>query len=301
MEAYQRVASRYYEQKVALSAANWAIKNSSLKKVSKKTSREIDAKVLSVFGQCMLRQAQDKTAIFKMVAKKLKELYQAFQKAPQLWEKLKENLGITTTNPIKLYAELSKKFQKLLDDGSKWWKSLKSKLKKDSKIMHFLFLYASNAPTFTSIVENLISKSGGGEGELAKWLKKVVGPVVKNAKNISEWLDDFLARHPLLKLITMPAKAYLYWVIWINVTEISWKMTDLLKGFLGLVSWTDLLESLPESGVGFLIGMLFPGIPGGWLSKSLSIGWNAILMPAVALQLYALYTKGLVDENGQPV
>ena len=68
-----------------------------------------------------------------------------------------------------------------------------------------------------------------------------------------------------------------------------------------MISWTDLLESLPESGIGFIVSLLFPGIPGGWLAKSLSIGWNAILVPAVGLQLYALYTKGLVNEQGQPV
>jgi hypothetical protein len=301
MKPYQRVATRHYHRNISLRASMWAIQNSPNTRVSSTITREIDVRVLSVFGEGMLRQAHDKTAIFKVLGKKLKELYQAFQKAPQLWEKFKEILGITTTNPVKLYMELSKKFQGLLDEGAKWWKSVKSKLKKDSKIMHFLFLYASNAPTLTSIVESIIEKHGGKTGELGAWLAKTIKPVVGKAKNISQWVDDFLERHPLLKLITMPAKAYLYWMIWINVTEISWKMSDLLKGFLGMISWTDLLESLPESGVGFLVTLLFPGIPGGWVAKSLSIGWNAILLPAVALQLYALYTKGLVNEQGQPI
>jgi hypothetical protein len=118
--------------------------------------------------------------------------------------------------------------------------------------------------------------------------------------SLSEWIDDFLSRHPLLKVLTMPAKAYLYWVIWINVTEISWDIFGILKGFLGLISWTDLIKGLPESGLGFIITLLFPGIPGGWVAKSLSIGWNAILAPAIAIQLYVLYTKGFVDEQGAP-
>lgn len=301
MKPYQRVATRHYHRNLSLRASMWAIQNSPNTRVSSTITREIDVRVLSVFGEGMLRQAHNKTAIIKGLGKKLKELYQAFQKAPTLWEKFKEVLGITSTNPATLYFELSEKFQNLLDEGARWWSSLKKKMQKDSKIMHFLFLYASNAPTFTSIVESVLEKHGGKTGELGKWLSKTISPVVGRAKDMSQWIDNFLERHPLLKLITMPAKAYLYWVIWINVTEISWKISDLIKGFLGMISWTDLLESLPESGVGFIVSLLFPGIPGGWLAKSLSIGWNAILVPAVGLQLYALYTKGLVNEQGQPV
>lgn len=306
MQSYQKVASRYElilkRRKVAFDASKWAIQNTPYSKTSSiKIAREVNARVLSVFGEAMLRHAStNKTALVKMLGKKLKELYQAFQKAPKLWENLKEKLGISSTNTVKIYWELSKKFQGLLDNGKKWWDGLKKKLSKDSMALKFLFMYASNAPTFTSIVSSIVSKYGGSTGELGKWLSKTVGSMTGKAKNVSQWLDNFLAKHPLLKLITWPAKAYIYWFIWINVAEISWKITDLLKGFLGLISWTDLLESLPESGVGFIVAMLFPGIPGGMLAKSLQIGWNAILAPAVGFQLYALYKKGLVDDNGQP-
>lgn len=302
MTTPQKLAGVYLARKAyVLEASRWAIRTSSTGRTAHITVREIDDRVLSVFGEEVIRCAGlDKKAILKGLGKKLKEIYQAFQKAPDLWAKFKDMLGITSTNPLTLYAELSKKFQALLDDGAKWWEGVKNKLKKDSKIMHFLFLYASDAPTLTSIVESLIEKNGGRGGDLFKWLGKVVSPVLGKAKNLSDWLDNFLDKHPLLKILTAPAKAYIYWVIWINVTEVSWKISDLLKGFLGLVSWSDLLASLPESGFGFLITLLFPGLPGGWVSKSLSIGWNALLAPAIGLQLYALYTKGLVDEQGQP-
>jgi hypothetical protein len=284
-----------YKQ-VSLKCSLLAIKGSPRAKVSSQITRELDVRVLSVFGEGMLRVARNKEAMIGGLTKKLKQLYQAFQKAPNLWNKFKEVLGVTATNSVDMYFEVSKKFQNLLDEGAKWWARVKARMKKESKIIHFIFLYASNAPTFTSIVNGILQKS-----DLGKWVLKTTSPLVGRAKSLSQWIDNFLDRHPLLKILTMPAKAYLYWVIWINVTEISWKVTDLLKGFLGLISWTDLLESLPESGIGYLIGLLFPGIPGGWVAKSLSIGWNAILAPAVGLQLYALYTKGLVDERGQPI
>jgi hypothetical protein len=306
MQSYQKVAYRYElvlkRRKVAFEASNWAIRNTPYSKTSStKVARELNVRVLSVFGEAMLRHASpNKTALVKMLGKKLKELYQAFRKAPKLWMELKKKLGIVSTNTVKIYLELSKKFQELLDNGKKWWDNLKKKLSKDSMMLKFLFMYASNAPTLTSVVEDIVSKYGGKAGDLGKWLSKVVGPMAGKARNVSQWLDSFLAKHPLLKLISWPAKAYIYWIIWINVAEISWKVTDLLKGFLGMISWTDLLDSLPESGVGFLVAMIFPGIPGGMLAKSLKIGWNAILAPAVGFQLYALYKKGLVDENGQP-
>jgi len=302
MNIPQRISCRYLSKRYALEASKWAVESSSSHRTASVVLHELDEKVLSVFGEGIIRCAGlDKEAIIKGLGKKLKEIYQAFQKAPDLWEKFKDMLGITTTNPIKLYTELSKKFQALLDEGAKWWEGAKSKLKKDSKILHFLFLYASDAPTLTSIVQSILKKNGGAGGELSRWLGKVVKPVLGTAKNLADWLDHFLERHPLLKVLTIPAKSYLYWVIWINVTEVSWKISELLKGFLGLISWSDLLSGLPESGIGFLISLLFPGIPGGWIFKSLSIGWNALLAPAIGLQLYALYTKGLLNEKGEPL
>lgn len=287
---------------LSLEASRWAIKTSRTSKTASVVGREINEKVLSVFGLNMIRLAGlQKTSILKGLGVKLKVLYEGFQKAPDLWKKFKDMLGIISTNPISLYKELSEKFQRLLDEGREWWEGVKSKIKKDSKIMHFIFLYASNAPTLTSVVQSLIERNGGKMGSLFKDIEKAISPILGKTRNLAEWLDNFLQRHPLLNVLTVPAKAYVYWIIWVNVTEMSWKISDLLKGFLGLTSWSDLLESLPESGLGFLINMLFPGIPGGWLSKSLSIGWNALLAPAVGLQLYYLYTKGMVDEKGEPV
>lgn len=294
----RKVADKY----LALEASRWVIKTSPKSKIASIAGNEIDENILSVFGEGMLRYASiRKVSILKGLGRKLKEIYDAFQKAPDLWKKLKEMLGVVSTNQISLYYEFSEKFQGLLDDGERWWAGVKSEMEKDSKIIRFVFQYAANAPTLTSIVQSVIDRNGGGDGKLAKEMERIINPVLRKARNLSDWIGGFFDRHPLLNALTTPAKAYIYWSIWINVTELSWKITDLLKGFLGLISWSDLLKGLPESGIGFLVSLLFPGIPRGWISKSLSIGWNALLVPAVGLQLYFLYRKGLINGEGIPV
>jgi hypothetical protein len=283
-------------KEIALAASYLAIKSSSYCKTSSLVTRELDVRSLSVFGEGILRFGSHTKK--GLLVKKLKEIYQGFQKAPNLWQIFKDKLGITAG--IDMYWQLSKKFQVLLDRGKDWWRATANKLKKKSKLIHFLFLYASDAPTFTSIVQSIINKYGGYTGKLWKWVASFVKPITGKSRNIGEWLDNFAKKHPLLKLITWPAKAYIFWFIWINVSEISWKITDILTGLLGMIDWVDLIDSLPESGLGLVFGILFPSVPSGWILKSLSIGWNAILVPAFAFQLYALYTKNLVDEYGKP-
>ena len=56
-------------------------------------NNEIDARVLSVFGDQIV-----KTAGITGIFKKLKDLYKAFQKAPKLWTKFKQQLGIKGKN-----------------------------------------------------------------------------------------------------------------------------------------------------------------------------------------------------------
>jgi hypothetical protein len=146
----------HHIQILSIEAARWAIKCSPNLKVSNIATREVDEKVLSVFGEGILRTASNKRSALKALGSKLKQIYQAFQKAPQLWAKFKEVLGIKSNNVVTLYFEFSRKFQKLLDQGSKWWSGVKSKLSKQSKIMHFLFLYASQAPTLSGVLEKIV-------------------------------------------------------------------------------------------------------------------------------------------------
>ena len=252
-------------------------------------NNEIDGRVLSVFGDQIVR-----TAGIKGLFKKLKDLYKAFQKAPKLWAKFKQQLGIKGKNAITIYKELSEKLNSYLDEGKKLIDSKIKKIKDSSDIVSFIFLYASKAPTLSDVLKKAIEVLPEFESEnLKKFKEKMLGGM----KNFKQWLIGFFRKHPILRVLSIPAKAYLYWLIWTNVAEISWKVTDLLKGFLGMITWEELLESLPESGLGFLVNVFFPFIPNGAILSSLKIGWNALIIPAMAIQLYYLYKKNYISKR----
>lgn len=251
--------------------------------------KELNEITLRPFGTQIVKRGS-----IKGLVSKLKQIYEAFQRMPDLWIKFKEMLGITATGTIALYKELNSKFEKFLEAGKKWIDDTKKHLEDKHEFFKFFFLYASDAPTLTSIVKNAIGKL---ESKVLKDLQGFLNRYLKGYKSFKDWIVAFFEKHPLLHLISTPAKAYLFWVIWVNVTEISWKITDILKGFLGMVSWEELLESLPESGLGFLCGILFPNIPQGWILESLKISWNILIIPTVGLQVYWLYKNNYITKN----
>jgi len=251
--------------------------------------KELNELTLRPFGNQIVKRGS-----IKGLVSKLKQIYQAFQKMPDLWVKFKEMLGITATSTIALYKELGSKFEAFLETGKKWIDDTKKHLEDKHEFFKFFFLYASNAPTITSVVKDAINKLAP---DALKDLEGFVDRNLKGFKSLKDWIVNFFEKHPMLHLLSTPAKAYLFWVIWVNVTEISWKVTDIIKGFLGMISWGDLLESLPESGLGFLCGLLFPSIPQGWIMQSLKISWNILIIPMVGLQVYWLYKNHYVKQS----
>jgi len=252
---------------------------------------ELNATTLIPFGNQIVKYGS-----IKGLTSKIKQIYEGFQKMPNLWEKFKEKLGITATNIVSLYKQLNEKLSAYLEEGKNWIDGHKQNLSKENKLFYFMFLYADKAPTITGSIKELLEKINPDN---SSYLSKKLKSLTDKLGNMADTVDEFLKNHPILHLISVPAKAYLYWVIWVNVAEVSWKITDIIKGFLGQLSWGELLESLPESGLGFLVQIFMPFIPSGWVLKSLKIGWNAILIPAMGVQFYYLYQQHLMDENGE--
>jgi len=255
-------------------------------------STGIHREALVVFGEHIV-----KTAGLGGMKSKLLQIYNAFKRLPKMWESFKEMLGIKTkdgwTNAVSLYREFSDKLSRFLDEGKTWWAKKKQKLRESSKILHFIFLYSENAPTISTLLEKIYARFEGVQNKAMQFVKKMLG----GARSLIEWIKEFFSRHPILDLASIPAKAYLYWVIWLNAgVEISWKIDDLVLGFLGLISWESIILGLPESGITFLVGFFFPFIPLGRIAK---ISWNAVIIPVMGFQLYYLYKQHLVDENGR--
>ncbi len=265
-----------------------AIKTTPMIKGANLVRRDLNINTLEVFGKHIV-----KTAGFGSLTIKLKQLYEAFQKMPEYWDKFKEMIGITATNTWESIKEFDRKFGAFLENGKAQLKSMFSKLGKEFDAVHFFVKAYNDMPTFTNVIHYVVDK-------LPLPIQDVLNGIAKKVKPFGEFLDDLLSRSHILKALSVPIKAYIYWKIWTAVTEISWDIIDIVRGMLGMISWTELLESLPESGVGYLLTLLIPDLPGGMILKSLQIGWNILLPAALAIQMYWLYKNKYVDRNFKP-
>ena len=174
-------------------------------------------------------------SFFKELGKKLKtgvkRIVNLF-KLPQVVAKLKEILGEISVKSViefvKKGAKLAKKIGKTLKDKA-WWVIDKKQI-----------------PTLTSLVQNT---------ELALRAKGIYQSKVEPWVNIVDgWLRKYL---PVLSKIALAA---LFAYIWFNVEELSWEPSDLLRGFTGGLSLSEMIATLPESSVGFLVSIIMGGI-----------------------------------------
>jgi len=266
-----------------------AIKNTPLKKSANIVRRELNINTLEVFGKHIV-----KTAGFGSLSIKLKQLYEGFQNMPEYWNKFKEMIGMTAVSTWEQIKEFDKKFGAFLEMGKLKLKYLGSKLKRESELLSIFMKVYSDIPSFTTLLDSLVEK-------LPIKVQAILKGVGKKVKPFAKFLDDLLSRSATLKALSVPIKAYIYWKIWVSVTEISWNIVGIIKGMLGMISWEELLDSLPESGVGYLLTLLFPDLPGGLILKSLQIGWNILLPAAITFQMYWLYKNGYVDKNLNPI
>lgn len=252
--------------------------------------QELNANTLIPFANQIVKHG----SVFGLTSK-LKAIYEKYQEQPQMWNLFKKTLGINATDNISLYHQLNEKLSGYLEQGKLWVNTHKQQLSEKNKYLYFMFLYADKAPTVTSSINYLLEKVDSEEKQIIlQAFKKYNG----GFNTFAEIIEDFFDHHPVFDVMSMPAKAYVFWLVWTNVAEVSWKVTDITKGFLGLMSWGDLIRSLPENGLGLLVQVFCPFIPSGMINSSLKIGWNALIIPAMGAQFYYLYRRHLIDENG---
>lgn len=245
---------------------------------SNKVSRELTPEVLAAFAEGATEPShQLRTA---SIGRRLKQLWNTFQKSPQKWEDFKRMLGVKATNWMGVARELPGKIKKMFSDGKKWLERAGRVLIEKIPLLKIYFDVGTKLP---------------GVGDWMKAALKYAPPSVQKAVNaitsrvtsLAGWIDQLLKRHPVLTFTGVAVSAAVFAIIWFNVTEISWDLPEIIRGFLGGYSFVELVHSLPESALGFLISLLFPGIPGGLV-------WNVLLPITVALRLGYLVHKGYI-------
>jgi hypothetical protein len=239
--------------------------------------RDFTPEVLGVFGEAFLLPSMDtrkshvRVAIFKGLGSRLKSLYQLFKKAPQLWVKIKEVLGIENLRDIP---------KKLKSWAKQGMKSLKKSLKSlvvGNPLVALYFVPKNKLPGVGDLLNRVTKSSPRLDAVLSKVNKSVVQPI-----------DQILKRSKVLRTLARPVMAAIFIFIWLNVAELSWDAEGLVKGFTGNISLGELLGSLPESGLGLLIALLFPGL-----------GTFGLLAPTLMARIaYLLYKKILVWTKG---
>lgn len=227
---------------------------------------------------------------FGGIVSKAKEIWNAFKTAPDKWEEFKAKLGLAGESTLSLIRSFPKKmkdyWKKANDFVKKTFAKAGNAIVKKFPQLQIFFKVVGKLPSVTSFFKNLMSKFPK--------LKSVLDSIGSKASTLANTVDGFFEKNSLLKPANWFARGAFFTYVWMNVAELSWNVPEILRGMLGGMSWSEILASLPESGLGLVVALLFGAfIPfpyGGQFASK--IGLNALLPMALAFQIWWLVTKG---------
>ena len=249
----QRVADRYMVRlavREVVSAPGFRARTASL--------QDLTPEVLTAFAEGFLI-GEGRTASFGGLVKKLSKLMEFFKKAPKAWEQIKQFLGVKSVTDIpRAIKEWAKK-------GLDALRKAMSKVKETFPLALY-FVPQAKMPGLTDLMHRILAKHPA--------IAKALAGVKNVAGRIDQWMDKYLPtlRRPLLAAIFI-------WV-WLNVSELTWDMEGLIRGFTGGISFGELLAGLPESGIGFiaaLAGLGYGALPVTIIARFLWLTMNRYL------------------------
>lgn len=209
--------------------------------------RDFTPEVLAAFGEAFVLNTatseRHKVALLGGLGRKLKQIWRLIKKAPQVWPKIKEFLGVESAR------EIPRKIKEWGSRGLKYLKKALGGVLKSNPITALYFVPRDKMPSLTDMVKRISTVSDKIKNALSRVNTRIIKPI-----------DEYLAKHPILKGLSAPILAAIFIWVWLNVTEVSWSLDDLIKGFTGNITVSELFSSFPESGIGFIIAVLFPGL-----------------------------------------
>lgn len=162
-------------------------------------------------------------SIARKARKRVKDILRLF-KVPKILKALKDAGALS----IRGFFEFVKNGGRML---AKALKNLKG---------HWIFHSPNDMPRLAKLLEKVAKDAG-----IAGFYEKKLRPGIKE-------LDRILRKYlPNLSKVALGA---IFAFIWLNVDELTWDMAYLVRGFTGQFALDELLESLPESAIGFLTG-----------------------------------------------
>jgi len=274
-----RVANRFVLKEAAAQVvAGPLTRQARRNKGASKVRRELTADVLAAFGEAAVDAPGLRVA---GAVDRMKTLYQAFQTAPRKWEEFKKMLGLKSESFMQLARELPGKIKRMFGDAQKWLSGAGEHLKQKIPLLRLYLDVGVKMPGVGDWIKNLLP-------HMPEPVQKAVAAISAKARSFAEWLDELFKKHRVLKPAAALLSAAIFGFVWWNVMELSWDIPEIIRGFLGGYSFVELLHSLPESGVGFLLKLMFPGIPGGML-------WNILLPLTILMRLAWLMHKDYIE------
>lgn len=270
-----RVANRYLARQAVAQAMAAPLRRVA-GRGAERVRREMTAEVLEAFAEAVILRPVRVASL----TQRIKQLWDLFQTAPKKWEEFKKMLGVKATSWFGVARELPSLIRGWLADGEKYLSLIGKTLSKNVPILQ---LYLDVGVKMPSVGEWLASVTKA----LPIALKRGLSAISAKATSFAEWLDSLELERRLVKPVSRVVKGGLFAFIWFNSTELSWDVSSILLGFMGEISFVQLIQSLPESALGFLVKVMFPGIPGGLI-------WNVFLPITIVLRIGWLIQKKYV-------
>ena len=258
MQLVQAVADRYLVRRACLEAlAEHRVRTASM---------GLTAQTLEAFATAFYLPYQRGKVAFGQLLRRLKDLVVQFTKAPMVWEKFKQLLGVKDLTDLPgLVRDLAKRGY-----GALRGLVVKAFSKFPLKIYT---LEHSKLLSLNALIEKLLKKFP----RFHNWIITKAKPRVDQ---FDQWLKEHLPGVSTVLLVAV------YFFIWFNVQEFEWDLKGLMDALTGAISLSDLLLSLPSSALGLLL-------------NSLGLGTFSLLPVAFIARLVVLLAARYLEWTGK--
>lgn len=177
---------------------------------------------------------------FGGISQAVTKLLTLLKKAPGLVSKIVEALAIEGWGEMSWLERAKALGQRLKELMAQGKRLLGAALQQASETfpLNLFFVSHSKMPGLTDLMHRLFRD--------VPWIRKALESVHTGSVKFDVLLKKYLPR------LRRPLYAAIFIWVWINVAELSWDLQGILAGFTGQINLSQLLASLPESGLGFV-------------------------------------------------
>lgn len=185
------------------------------------------------------RLASSKEA-FGGIMRAVGKLMKLLQKAPRIIPRLMSALAIEGWSDLswpQRASALGNRLKELMKEGRSFLGKAMHKAAQSFPLSLF-FVDRSKMPGLSDLLQRLTKN--------VPWLQDALQKVNAGAMKVDQLFQKYLPK------LRRPIYAAIFIWVWLNVAELSWDLQGLLAGFTGQISLSELLASMPESGIGFI-------------------------------------------------